>query len=74
MGRLSRLKPSDKVEVIDSTSPDFGKIGEVIHIWSERETMINNPKGSEVKVYCQVKLEGSGMMTKFGPSQLKKIQ
>jgi hypothetical protein len=73
MGRLSRLKPSDKVEVIDSDSISFGKRGEVIHIWSRRETMINKPASSEVKVYCQVKLEDTGTMTEFHPRHLKKI-
>ena len=73
MARLSRLKPGDKVEIIDGTSPDFGKTGEVIHIWSRPEIMISKPIGSKVKVYCQVKLDDTGTMKEFPSGQLNKI-
>jgi hypothetical protein len=73
MARLSRLRPSDKVEIIDRTAPDFGKTGEVIHIWSRPEITIGKPTGSKVKVYCQVKLNDTGTMKEFPTGQVKKI-
>jgi hypothetical protein len=77
MARLSRLGPSDKVEITDSSSPDFGKTGEVIHIWSRPTTMINSgskPIRSGSRIYCQVKMDDTGTMTEFTVVQLRKIQ
>jgi hypothetical protein len=77
MRRLSRLKPNDKVEIIDSSSPDFSKTGEVIHIWSRPTTMISSgskPIRSGSKICCQVKLDDAGTMTEFYVGQIRKIQ
>jgi hypothetical protein len=71
------LELGDRVEVIDRTSPYFGKRGGVMDSECPRLIMIDlgsKPTGSEVKVYCQVKLEDTGTAVEFALNHLRKIQ
>ena len=66
MDKHGRLATGDKIEVIDSASPYFGKIGEVRDIVEEPLSISGNAErreGKIVKVY--VELEGVNTLVDF---------
>lgn len=75
MNKPNRLKNGDKVEVIDSNSQHFGKIGELRGIKSQRKEMINRSSkviSSTEEYYFEVKLEDTETTETFTLSQIKK--
>jgi hypothetical protein len=66
MDKHGRLATGDKIEVIDSLSPYFGKIGEVRDIVEEPLSILENAErreGKIVKVY--VELAGVNTLVDF---------
>ena len=65
MNKLIRLATGNKVEIIDRTSPYFGKTGTLIE---PRRV----PVRMKLKYHWLVKLDGTDTMEIFAPEQLKK--
>ena len=71
-----RIATNDKVKIIDSTSPYFGKTGIVIApIAIPTEIIKGNsiPRGSYTSLFFKVKLEDTETPVDFTLSQFEKI-
>ena len=66
MNKKIRLATGNKVEIIDRTSPYFGKTGTLIE---PRRV----PVRMKLEYHWLVKLDGTDTMEVFAPEQLEKI-
>jgi len=75
MNRKIRLAKGNRVEIIDRTSPYFGKTGKLIEPITVHTEMINRSSkviSSKKEYYWKVKLDDTETTVEFTSSQLRK--
>ena len=76
MNKPNRLKKNDKVEIIDRSNPDFGKIAKFSDARIQNKQMINGSSkviSQKVVRHDIFKLEDTGKEIELTPNQWRKI-